>query len=195
MEFFFNELSIHNQFQSVDDFKAAIHQFRKYREVVKEAGLRLYIHRNIYKRPIRGITFRKGIQRYFQKQQVKTLMNWLSKDGFFLPDDSFADSKDQFVCYFPEGDEEKSKDVTGSALAECAYRTMVGEEAGAISDSSSNEKRDFKGALTFDIDGEQHLCPYHGKVKIQQYRIHIVDRPAYKKLIRVVYIGPKLTKR
>ncbi len=83
MEFFFNELSIHNQFQSKDDFKAAVHQFRRYREVVTEAGLRLYIHRNIFERPTLGSTFRKGIQKYFKRQQVRTLMNWLSKDGFF----------------------------------------------------------------------------------------------------------------
>ncbi len=313
MELFFNELSIHNQFQSKDDFKAAVHQFRMYREVVTNAGLRLYIHRNIFERPTLGITFRKGIQKYFQRQQVRTLMNWFSKDGFFLPDDACADVEDRFVCYFPDGAEEKNKDVTESALGECAFRKIAGEDTGSISlekskfswspikiilsksdeealidndytlyslkerldgllpymsswpmlveriehlpnitlepyvkdkliinpfskniaegiyccakelsemstaasleqfnelfvkyatgtkarfsDSSAGEKRDFKAVLTFDVDDEQRLCPYHGKIKIQQYRIHIVDRPAYQKSIRVVYIGPKLTKR
>lgn len=311
MEFFFNELSIHNQFQSVDNFKEAIHQFRMYREVVANAGLKMYIHRNILERPTLGITFRKGIQKYLQRQQVRTLMNWFSKYGFFLPDDSFADIQDQFECYFPEG-EERNIDVTGSALAECAFRKIAGENAGSISfenskfawsplkillsksdvafidndytlnsleerlegilppmtswsmlvekikllpnvslepyvkeklkanpfsqniaegiysranelsemstatsleqfnelfvkyatgpkarfsDSSTSEKRDFKAALTFDLNGGQHLCPYHGKVKIQQYRMHIVDRPAFQRAIRVVYIGPKLTKK
>ncbi len=312
MEFFFNELSIHNQFQSKDDFKAAVHQFRRYREVVTEAGLRLYIHRNIFERPTLGSTFRKGIQKYFKRQQVRTLMNWLSKDGFFLPDDAYADTEDQFVCYYLEDEEENSKDITGSALAECAFRKIAGEDTGSISfeqskfswspikillsksdealidndytlyslrkrlegllpsmiswsmlleriehlpnvtpepyvktrlitnpfsqniaegiysrakelsemataasleqfnelfvkyatgaksrfsDSSPSEKRDFKTVLTFHVDDKQRLCPYHGKVKIQQYRIHIVDRPAYQRSTRVVYIGPKLTKR
>ena len=239
-------------------------------------------------------------------------MNWFSKDGFFLPDDAYADTEDSLVCYFPGDAEEKSKDITASALAECAFRKIAGEEAGSISleqskfswspikvllsqldeaildndytihslkqrievllppisswsvlmnrieslpkvilepyvktrlitnpfsqnvaegiytrakelsematatsleqfnelfakyatgtkarfsDSSPSEKRDFKDVLTFLIDDKQSLCPYHGKVKIQQYRIHLVDRPAYERFARVVYIGPKLTKR
>lgn len=312
MDFFFNELSIHNQFQSKNDFKAAVYQFRSYREAVTKDGFRLYLHRNIFERPVLGNTFRKGIQKYFERQQVRTLMNWFSKDGFFLPDDACADSEDHFVCYYPEGAEEESKDITKSALAECAFRNIAGEDTGSISleqskfswspikvlfsqsdeaiidnyytlhslrhrlgdlrppmsswsvlleriehlpkitfepyaktrlkanpfsqnvaegiyarakelsematatsleqfnelfvkyatgtkarfsDSSASEKGNFKDALTFLVDGEQQLCPYHGKVKIQQYRIHLIDRPAYDRSSRIVYIGPKLTKR
>lgn len=312
MEFFFNELSIHNQFQSMEEFKAAVHLFRRYRKAVTGAGFRLYIHRNIFERPALGNTFRKGIQKNFKRQQVRTLMNWFSKDGFFLPDNACADTADSFVCYYPKDAEEKSEDITESALAECAFRKIAGEDAGSISleqskfswspikvllsqsdeaifdndytlhslkqrlegllpqmyswsilmeriehlpnvtlepyvktklitnpfsqnvaegiyarakelsemvtatsleqfnelftkyatgtkvrfsDSSTSEKRDFKDALTFSVDDEQRLCPYHGKVKIQQYRIHLVDRPAYERSARVVYIGPKLTKK
>ena len=36
MEFFFNELSIHNQFQSIEEFKAAVQLFRRYRQAVTE---------------------------------------------------------------------------------------------------------------------------------------------------------------
>lgn len=239
-------------------------------------------------------------------------MNWFSKDGFFLPDDACANTEDRFVCYYPKGAKEESKDITESALSECAFRKIAGEDVGSISleqskfswspikvllsqsdvalidndyklhslrqrleellppvsswpvlmeriehlpkvilepymkkrlmtnpfsqnvaegvytrakelsematatsleqfnelfgkyatgtkarfsDSSPSEKRDFKDALTFFVDDEQRLCPYHGKIKIQQYRIHLVDRPTYEKSARVVYIGPKLTKR
>jgi len=296
----------------MEEFKTSVHLFRRYKQTVTEAGFRLYIHRNIFERPVLGNTFRKGIQKYFKRQQVRSLMNWFSKDGFFLPDDACADTEDSFVCYYPEDAEEKSKDITGSALAECAFRKIAGEDAGSISleqskfswspirvllsqldeaiidndytinslkqrlevllppisswsvlmnrieslpkltledyvktklitnpfsqnvaegiyarakelsematatsleqfnelfakyatgtkarfsDSSPSEKRDFKEVLTFLIDDKKNLCPYHGKVKIQQYRIHLVDRPAYEKFARVVYIGPKLTKR
>ncbi|MCP4114408.1 MAG: hypothetical protein GY737_03200 [Desulfobacteraceae bacterium] len=312
MEFFFNELSIHNQFKSRDDFKAAVQLFRSYRKAVTEAGFKLYIHRNILERPALGNTFRKGIQRYFERQQVRTLMNLFYKDGFFLPDDACANTEDRFICYYPKGVEEESKDITDSAIAECAFRKIAGENAGSISleqsdfswspikvslsqsddaiidndytlhslgqrlegllppmsswpvllerierlpdvtlepyvktrlianpfsrnvaegiyarakelsematttsrkqfnelftkyatgtkarfsDSSASEKRDFKDALTFFVDDEQILCPYHGKVKRQQYRIHLVDRPAYERSARIAYIGPKLTKR
>ncbi len=311
MEFFFNELSIHNQFQSRDDFKAAINLFRSYREAVTEAEFRLYIHRNILERPALGNTFRKGIQMYFERQQVRSLMNWFSKGGVFLPDDAYADTEDSFICYYPDDAKEESEDITNSALAECAFRKIVGGDAVSISleqskfswspikvllsqsdeaiidndythrslkyrldgllppisswsvllerveqlpdvtlepdvkkilitnpfsqnvaegiyvcakelsematatlldqfnelfakyatgatarfsDSSISEKRDFKGSLTFLVDDERRLCPYHGKVKIQQYRVHLVDRPAFRRSARVVYIGPKLTK-
>ena len=53
----------------------------------------------------------------------------------------------------------------------------------------------FETTLTFEVDGEPRLCPYHGKVKIQQYRIHLADRPAYGRPARIVYIGHKLTKK
>jgi hypothetical protein len=316
MDFFFNELSIQDQFRSRDDFRAAVLQFRHYRNAVTGAGFRLYIHRRILERPVLGQTFRKGIQRYCNRQQVRTLMNWLSKSGFFLPDDACAAAEDRFTCHWPEESGDRNEDVTGSALAECTFRHLLGEDgcvlsleqsefhwspmrisflpanastdeafidndyslllltqrlagllppitswavllkriaklpgvsiepdveqnlgknpfAGNVakglygcatalsemataatleqfnelftkyatgdkarfSDSSPGEKRNFKGALTFAVDGKQRLCPYHGKVKIQQYRMHLVDRPAFGRPARIVYIGPKLTKR
>jgi len=133
MEFFFNELSIHNQFQSRKEFKAAVHLFRRYRQAVTGAGFRLYIHRNIFKRPALGNTFRKGIQKHFERQQVRSLMNWFSKGGFFLPDDAYADTEDSFICYYPDYAKKESEDITDSALAECAFRKIAGEDAGSIS--------------------------------------------------------------
>ncbi|MCI5161028.1 MAG: hypothetical protein D3917_03195 [Candidatus Electrothrix sp. AX5] len=313
MEFFFNELSVHNQFQSKKDFQNAVLLFRNYRKIITEAGFRMYIHRNILERSALGYTFRKGLQVCFDRQQVRTLMNWLSKDGFFLPDDACADTgKDRFICHYPEEMHKEPEDITGSALAECAFRKIAGADAGSISleqsnfswspikisllqsdeaiidndytphslgqrlvgylplmsswsvllerieelpavtidpdvkkrlianpfsqnvaegiyfrakelnemstatsidrfnelfskyatgekarfsDSSPTEKREHKGALTFLVDDERRLCPYHGKVKIQQYRMHLASRPAFGKPARIVYIGPKLTKK
>ncbi len=313
MEFFFNELSIHDQFHSKEDFKAAIKQFREYRETIKNAGFIMYIHRGILERPVLGNNFRKEIQACFDQQQVRTLMNWFNKAGSFLPDESYADVTDRFICHHPVNLGGGSTDITDSAMAECAFRCIVDEEASSISlkqsefawspiqvslegsdtgttfenfysppsltnrvvrlrpavsswdmllnridqlsgvtvepyvlkrlrvnafaqnvaeglyvcaealsematassldqfnelftkyatgrkarfsDSSTSEKDDFEGALSFEVDGEQRICPYHGKVKIQQYRIHLVDRPSYGNSIRIVYIGPKLTKK
>jgi hypothetical protein len=311
MDFFFNELSVHDQFQTQVDFKAAVNQFRQYRRTVTNADFRMYIHRNILERPVLGRSFRRGIQTCFNQQQIRTLMNWLNKDGVFLPDDAYAEATDQFTCYFPEDSDEESRNITGSALAECAFRKMNDKETCSISleqseydrspikvsleqfgeidveneyteqllaqrvtsllptisswpilldriqqlpgvttedyvldslsgnpfarnvaeglyvcatalsematapsleqfnelyakyatggkarfsDSSTREKRDFKESLTFEVDGEQQLCPFHGKVKIQQYRIHLVKKPAFQNHARIVYIGPKLTK-
>jgi hypothetical protein len=74
---------------------------------------------------------------------------------------------------------------------------FVGEKAW-FTDSSDGEKLAFKNELSFP-DPEQpaakRLCGWHGKVKIEQMRMHFTyplrkDAPLY-----VVYIGPKITKR
>lgn len=311
MEFFFNELSIHNQFQSEDDFKAAVGQFRSYREDITAAGFRFYLHRNLLARPALGTSFRKGVQQCFTLQQIRTFMNWFSKDGYFLPDDSYAEMDDCFTCHFQGNEVEESRDISDSGLAECAFREMNDSEAcstsleksdynwtpvrisledygetdihnhftrhsltaclgqlqseisswtilleriaqlpevtvesyvlnrlvanpfsanianglyvcakalsemaiaasleefnelftkyctggkARFSDSTANEKRNFKSNLTFEVDDVKSLCPFHGKVKIQQYRLHLADRPAFERPTRIVYVGPKLTK-
>ena len=71
---------------------------------------------------------------------------------------------------------------------------FVGQKAW-FSDSSDGEKARFRASLTFrhpDRPGERLFCPWHGKVKIQQIRIHFSwPEPP----IHVVYIGQKLTRR
>ncbi len=64
-----------------------------------------------------------------------------------------------------------------------------------FSDSSREEKTGFGAKMTFrhpDRPGERLFCPWHGKVKIQQLRIHFSwpEPPIY-----VVYIGQKITRR
>lgn len=74
---------------------------------------------------------------------------------------------------------------------------FTGEKAW-FTDSSAGEKNDFESDLTFqhpEKPDEYLFCPWHGKVKTPQLRIHFswpiaAHRPAY-----VVYIGPKITKR
>jgi len=74
---------------------------------------------------------------------------------------------------------------------------FTGDDA-LFSDSSDQEKRRFREALTFPHPGEPGsflFCPWHGKVRHMTLRLHFswpveAGRPVY-----VVYAGPKLTKR
>ena len=64
-----------------------------------------------------------------------------------------------------------------------------------FSDSSDEEKTRFRAKMDFrhpDKPGEYLFCPWHGKVKIQQLRIHFSwpEPPIY-----VMYIGQKITRR
>lgn len=74
---------------------------------------------------------------------------------------------------------------------------FTGEKAW-FSDSSDAEKRDFEKEMTFLNPGNRNqyiFCPWHGKVKTPQIRIHFTwpvraDIPLY-----IMYIGPKITRR
>lgn len=94
-----------------------------------------------------------------------------------------------------ETDEDFSLSAAGIALQQ---RHFVGEKA-SFSDESAANKTDFKRDLTFRDPaggGEDLFCPWHGKIKIGQYRIHFEwPRPKGQRQIKVVYIGPKKTKR
>jgi hypothetical protein len=67
-----------------------------------------------------------------------------------------------------------------------------------FSDSSDTEQNEFGTQLSFkhpEREGETLFCPWHGKIKTPQFRIHFswpirADEPLY-----IMYIGPKITKR
>ena len=91
-------------------------------------------------------------------------------------------------------------DETGVRTAEGQHiyqNYFTGAEA-PFSDSSTQEKRDFRQELTFahpDDPGISLFCPWHGKVNRMTLRLHFswpirADKPTY-----VVYAGPKLTKQ
>jgi hypothetical protein len=78
------------------------------------------------------------------------------------------------------------------------YQDHFTGDKGWFSDSSDTEKYEFQSALTFnhpEIEGQTFFCPWHGKVKTPQLRIHF-SWPIYpNEPLYVVYVGPKITKR
>lgn len=75
---------------------------------------------------------------------------------------------------------------------------FVGESTWFSSESKSN-KSDFEQDLKFpdpSNPGKKISCPWHAKIQTPQFRIHFEwPRPAGQCEIKVVYIGPKITKR
>jgi hypothetical protein len=74
---------------------------------------------------------------------------------------------------------------------------FVGKKAW-FTDSSDGEKETFANELTFrdpDEEGARRMFPWHGKVKIEQMRVHFSYPIRHDRPLHVVYIGPKLTKR
>ncbi len=91
-------------------------------------------------------------------------------------------------------DENGSRTKEGHAL----YQQHFTGNKAWFSDSSDAEKEDFKDELTFphpDAPGQSLFCPWHGKVKAPQYRIHFSWPVTAASPVYVVYVGPKITKR
>jgi hypothetical protein len=80
------------------------------------------------------------------------------------------------------------------------YNKFFAGQKAPFSDESDANKNDFAQELTFRDPadaGKMLFCSWHGKVKFgSQYRMHFEwPRPAGQFSIKVVYIGPKITKR
>lgn len=98
--------------------------------------------------------------------------------------DSLVSSRDQKGTYTGETNELIRKHFQGATAK--------------FSDESETNKNKFRSKLTFrDKDtGQDLFCPWHGKIGIQDFRIHFhwPLTPKDTKL-KVVYIGPKITKK
>jgi len=98
---------------------------------------------------------------------------------------------DQLACAF---DAEGKRTSAGHAL----YQEHFTGSNARFSDSSTTEKNSFRKELSFPVPGDSRnllFCPWHGKERHLQLRIHFSwpirsGEPTY-----VVYIGPKITKR
>jgi hypothetical protein len=77
------------------------------------------------------------------------------------------------------------------------YDTFFVGEKPAFTDESDSNKNDFKRDLTFvNSDGKDVFAPWHGKINSPKIRIHFEwPRPTSQKIIKILFIGPKLTKK
>lgn len=89
-------------------------------------------------------------------------------------------------------------DGSRSEKATQIYNTYFIGDTPYFTDESDGNKRDFKNEMTFNdpvTSGATLFCPWHGKVKTGQFRIHFEwPRPRRQNHIKICYIGPKITK-
>lgn len=120
--------------------------------------------------PLRGCPFVVGASR-----QILTLL----------------DTLDRFKGCF---DKHGQRTLEGHRL----YQDHFTGENAWFSDSSKTEKNSFQAELTFShprMEGVSLFCPWHGKVKTSQLRIHFSWPVSASEPLYVVYVGPKITKR
>ena len=93
---------------------------------------------------------------------------------------------------------ERDKDNAQSVEEQQIGRDHFTGDNAWFSDSSETEKKRFREKLTFphpDRPGHTLFCPYHGKERHSQLRLHFSCPIRPREPVYVVYIGPKLTKR
>ncbi|MFN0043644.1 MAG: hypothetical protein ACKVSF_10595, partial [Alphaproteobacteria bacterium] len=86
----------------------------------------------------------------------------------------------------------------GPNARELRQQHFVGDRA-RFSDESARNKVEFSAAMTFvdpDNANRRIFCPWHGKIQTPQFRIHFEwPVPVGQQLLKVLYIGPKITKQ
>jgi len=101
------------------------------------------------------------------------------------------DVLDRFrICFDVDG----NRNPEGNQI----YQNHFTGDKAWFSDSSDDEKRDFKKELTFkhpDNVGKTLFCTMHGKVKTPQIRIHFSWPITAETTLYIVYVGYKITKR
>ncbi len=97
---------------------------------------------------------------------------------------------DQYMSDRPNG-------VEGSVAQSIVKDHFHGDRAAFTAESKSNQA-DFQGEMTFadPLDGERTIfAHWHGKISHKFYRVHFEwPVPPAQSVLKVVYVGPKLTK-
>lgn len=129
MELFFNDASLHGQFD-MHGFQHAIGRIMAIRQMGRRHGRELQCHRNV---SIAFVTRDRRIPEIIQflpKDQRSAVQLWLTRTGPFWDDSREHSENDWVEC---RGDL-----VTGTAVAEAAHAVLHGRSSGLVSMEPSN---------------------------------------------------------
>lgn len=131
MKFFLNELSLHSQFNTIQEFLSALKEIFLCRDEISKVGYRLYCTRSMLSCPtLNNETFQQTVLKSRNPNLKRNVMIWLSKNGPFWDESPEHSSDDYF-----EHDEEI---MTDSSLGEAAFTIAHNQKAGTLSFHPSN---------------------------------------------------------
>ncbi len=131
MELLVNELSVHEQFHDSAAFQKAFSRVMKMRELVRHFGRDLHCNREFVNRnPVKDKPMQIMIGQFAQRDQRRAAMLWSTKAGPFWDENREHTGDDWF--------EYKGDIVTGSAVAEAAFKAFQSKECGLVSFSPSD---------------------------------------------------------
>jgi hypothetical protein len=121
---YFNELSLHGQFNSPADFEASLRSLLALRQLASKHGLGLQTTRGVTGRPTVGAQpFREAINRLSRDMRL-LIARWLDQEGPFW-DESARHPGDLYL-------EHRGDVVTDTGLGEAAFRHLAGLQAATV---------------------------------------------------------------
>ena len=130
MDFFTNEMSIHQQFHDLPTFHDAVGRLMAMRSIARRFGLDMYCHRALLGvEPVPGNNMQRAVQGLAANER-RAVMSWLTRHGPFWDDIRRHEADDWLEC--------RGELVTDSAVGEAAYRTMHGVECALVSATPSD---------------------------------------------------------
>ncbi|MDM8548437.1 hypothetical protein QUF72_00105 [Desulfobacterales bacterium HSG2] len=135
MQFYTNELSLEGQYESIQNFIRALETVYKAKREIRNFGYRLFCDRRLslticVRTKDRHFTFEQAVLQTKNKNLIRNIRGWIAKSGPFLEE---ADklSVEEYL------QDEFDNIVSGSSVAEAAWRTKIGQDTHVISFSPS----------------------------------------------------------
>ena len=130
MELLANELSVHGQFQTLGEFRAALARLMKMRATALRFGREVYCTRAFLQtRAVRNHPMVRSLQQLAVDDR-RVVMHWLTRGGPFWDDLRQHGGSDWLEC--------RCEPVTDSAVGEAAYRALHGFACGLVSATPSD---------------------------------------------------------
>ena len=130
MDLLVNDLSVHGQFESIEEFRGAISRLIAMRKAAQSANREVLCHGEFLSaQPMRDMTMQQAVGR-LERENKMAVMAWFNNAKYYWDEDRQHDSGD----YLDSNDEV----VTDTAVGEAAYRKLHSMDAGLISLSPSD---------------------------------------------------------
>ena len=131
MDLLANDLSVHEQFHNMADFRSALSGLMAMRAAARRFGREVQCNRSFLNaKPVPGMLMQQAIESFGQGNERRAVMTWLTKAGPFWDDLRQHGSGDWLEC--------RDDIVTDTAVGEAAVRSIQSVDCGLVSISPSD---------------------------------------------------------
>lgn len=128
MEILLNDLSVHGQFQNIQDFRESVHRIMELRQAVGTKDRQLYVRKDILNRPAVATESMFNTLHKLSRDEKISVLGWIEKNGPFW---TVAHDPNLWLWH-------GSEIVTDTAVGEAAYHVMLGEDRWLVSFTPSD---------------------------------------------------------